>query len=246
MKHIIYIYIWFHCLVRDNKRFIKTHMKISSAKGVAYCHIAQKPRSCTRKKTSSISALFQIQSGAFISWSNIERYYINNGRNWVRISIRCWMNKMHPIPRPNGRAMGWLLWGLRRKLTALWRHRTVLIFVAASWRQSCILPRNGPLAKYVKLQVRMRRECRERFPWHASRHVRHARNVMHTGIANSRFPLNSAAGGNAPGFPGACATRNFTHLVRGPWTVPWWLLRWHGVLRTRHTHHMEVDDTSSW
>ena len=25
---------------------------------------------------------------------------------------------------------------------------------------------NGPLAKYVKLRVRMRRECRERFPRH--------------------------------------------------------------------------------
>ena len=30
---------------------------------------------------------------------------------------------------------------------------------------------------------------------HASRHVRDARAVMHAGIANSRFPLNSAAGG---------------------------------------------------
>ena len=26
--------------------------------------------------------------------------------------------------------------------------------------------RNGPLARYVKLRVRMRRECRERFPRH--------------------------------------------------------------------------------
>ena len=45
---------------------------------------------------------------------------------------------------------------------------------------------------------------------------RDARAVMHAGIANSRFPLNSAAGGNVPGIPGACATRNFTYLVRGP------------------------------
>ena len=51
---------------------------------------------------------------------------------------------------------------------------------------------------------------------HASRHVRDARAVMHAGIANSRFPLNSAAGGNVPGIPGACATRDFTYLVRGP------------------------------
>ena len=41
-------------------------------------------------------------------------------------------------------------------------------------------------------------------------------NVMHAGIANSRFPLNLAAGGNVPGIPGACATRNYTYLVRGP------------------------------
>ena len=52
---------------------------------------------------------------------------------------------------------------------------------------------------------------------HASRHVRHARAVMHAGIANYRFPLKSAAGENVPSIPGACATCNFTYLVRGPW-----------------------------
>ena len=51
---------------------------------------------------------------------------------------------------------------------------------------------------------------------HASRHVRDGRAVMHARIANSRFLLNSAAGENVPGIPGACATRNFTYLVRGP------------------------------
>ena len=84
---------------------------------------------------------------------------------------------------------------------------------------------HGPLARYAKLRVRMLRECRERFPategkrsWHASRHVRDARAVMHAGIANYRFLLKSAVGGNVPGIPGACASRNFMHLVRGPWT----------------------------
>ena len=51
---------------------------------------------------------------------------------------------------------------------------------------------------------------------HASRHVRHARAVMHVGIVNWRFPLRSAAGENVPGIPGACATCNLTYLVRGP------------------------------
>ena len=50
----------------------------------------------------------------------------------------------------------------------------------------------------------------------ATRHVRDARAVMHAGIVNSRFPLNLASGENVPGIPGACATRNFTYLVRGP------------------------------
>ena len=51
---------------------------------------------------------------------------------------------------------------------------------------------------------------------HASQHVRDARAVMHAGIANYRF---SVAGKNYPGIPGACATRNFAYLVRGPWCV---------------------------
>ena len=36
---------------------------------------------------------------------------------------------------------------------------------------------------------------------HASRHVRDARAVVHGGIANSRFPLESAARENVPGIP---------------------------------------------
>ena len=36
---------------------------------------------------------------------------------------------------------------------------------------------------------------------HASQHVRDACAVMHTGIANLRFPLNSEAGENVPGIP---------------------------------------------
>ena len=54
---------------------------------------------------------------------------------------------------------------------------------------------------------------------HASRHVRHARAVMHVEIVNKRFLLKSAAGENVPGIPGACATCNFTYLVRGPYTA---------------------------
>ena len=54
----------------------------------------------------------------------------------------------------------------------------------------------------------MRGECRERFPRysglairHASRHVRHARAVVHAAIAIYRFPLKSVAGEKFPAFP---------------------------------------------
>ena len=70
----------------------------------------------------------------------------------------------------------------------------------------------------------MRWECQERFPRHRLQrkplvcdpgmhlgHVRGARAVMHVRIANPRWQEN------VPCIPGACATRNFTYLARGPW-----------------------------
>ena len=64
-----------------------------------------------------------IQLSAVIKWFNmLRRYYINDYRNWSRISIRCWIHKRHPISRPNRRAMGCLLWIFVRKLTALYQH----------------------------------------------------------------------------------------------------------------------------
>ena len=50
----------------------------------------------------------QMQSSAIIMRSNIVRYYINNYRNWGRISTRCWIHIWNPIPRPLGRGMGCL------------------------------------------------------------------------------------------------------------------------------------------
>ena len=68
-----------------------------------------------------------MQSNAVITRSNILRDYINNYKNWGRISIRCWLKKRHPIPRPYGRAMRCLLWIFVKKfncvITAL--HSTV-------------------------------------------------------------------------------------------------------------------------
>ena len=41
---------------------------------------------------------------------------------------------------------------------------------------------------------------------------------MHAGNANQRFPFQVGAAENVPGIPGACATRTFAYLIRGPWS----------------------------
>ena len=55
----------------------------------------------------------------FNAFQHISRYCMNNYRNSGRISTRRWFHKRHPIPRPDGRATGCLLWIFVRKLTAL-------------------------------------------------------------------------------------------------------------------------------
>ena len=82
---------------------------------------------------------------------------------------------------------------------------------------------HGPLIRYVKLRVAhapgpfspppTSKDTASQRSQHASRHVRDARAVMHVGIANPLWREN------IPGIPGACATCNFTYLVRGPWRV---------------------------
>ena len=70
--------------------------------------------------------------------------------------------------------------------------------------------------------LRMRRECRKRFP----RHRHYMKPLvsdpgMHHGTCVTHVPrcmsgsLNRGGGENVPGIPSACATRNFTPLVRG-------------------------------
>ena len=47
-----------------------------------------------------------IQSSAVITRSNIVRCCINSHRKGGRMSARCWIHKIHPLHRPNGRARG--------------------------------------------------------------------------------------------------------------------------------------------
>ena len=71
--------------------------------------------------------------------------------------------------------------------------------------------------------LRMRRECRERFPRHQlQRKTLVSDPGMHQGTCVTHVPwcmsrsLTRGCGENVPGIPGACATRNFTYLARGP------------------------------
>ena len=72
----------------------------------------------------------------------------------------------------------------------------------------------------------MRRECRERFPRHreltiptciTARASRTCCDACRDGYLAVAFEVGG--GENVSGIPGACATRNFTYLVRGPWAV---------------------------
>ena len=90
-------------------------------------------------------------------------------------------------------------------------------------QQTCV-SLMGLLADTLNCGLRMRRECREHFPppptsketagkrsRHASRHVRHARAVMHVGITYLRWRRKRFRHSQR------MRTRNFTYLVRGPW-----------------------------
>ena len=81
----------------------------------------------------------------------------------------------------------------------------------------------GLLPDMHKCRLRMHRECRERFP----RYRLHRKPLvsdpgMHHSTCVTHVPwcmsgsLIRGSGENVPGIPGACATRNFAYLVRGP------------------------------
>ena len=85
----------------------------------------------------------------------------------------------------------------------------------------------------------MRRECRERFPRHrgfSDPDMHHSTCLTHVpwcmpGSLTSGF-LCSRWRGKRSRHSGACATRNFTYLVRGPWDN-WWC----GTTVTSHQRH---------
>ena len=82
----------------------------------------------------------------------------------------------------------------------------------------------GLLPDTLNCGLGMRRECRERFPRHRLQSKPLVSDSgMHHGMCMTHVPwcmsgsLAHGGGENVPSIPGACATHNFTYLVRGPW-----------------------------
>ena len=98
-----------------------------------------------------------------------------------------------------------------------------IIFTSPTGMVSSWLLDHGPLTDAQNCGLCMRRECWERF----SRHQLQKKPLisdlgMHHGTCVTHVPwcmsgsLTSGGGENVPGIPGACATRNFAYLARGP------------------------------
>ena len=92
--------------------------------------------------------------------------------------------------------------------------------------QSCPM---GLLPDTQYCRLRMRRECRERFPRHRlQRKPLVGEPGMHNGTCVTHVALCIAGllirtgGENVLGIPSACATQLFTYPARGPWIHAFW------------------------
>ena len=86
--------------------------------------------------------------------------------------------------------------------------------------------------------LRMRWGCRERFPrYRLQRKPPVSDPGMHHGITHVPWcmpgSLTRGGGENVPGIPGACTTRNFAYLARGPWDG-WYVFVSNNTDKTTH------------
>ena len=131
----------------------------------------------------------------------------------------------------------------RSNYSALTYFESIVIFISQMWKtlmiEICYQGYNyqrdsiglvpkwwqvmGFLPDTLNCRLRMRRECRERFPYHhfqmkplaSDPGMHHGACVTHVPWCMS-VPLMRSAGENVPRIPGAYATRNFPYLTRGP------------------------------
>ena len=139
------------------------------------------------------------------------------------------------------------------KMTRIWRwlntfSAETILFLDNSIMSWLLIPmalnnRQPPWASYeISCGLCMRWECRERFsrqrkPLVSDPSMHHCTCVTHVAWWMSGS-LTRGGGENVPSIPGACATRNFINLARGPW---YWLcgkrvIVFHEVVFTYQCH----------
>ena len=103
-----------------------------------------------------------IQSSAVITRSSMIRYYMNDCRSSGRISITCWFHKRHPIHRPNGWAMGCLLWILLILHNFRW-FGSFLDCIQSLWNLNvtCI----APFSLKIQSNLHIQKICSSMFCW---------------------------------------------------------------------------------
>ena len=125
--------------------------------------------------------------------------------------------------------------------------RVLVVVIKRSWD----LFMHVPLARYVNLRVAHAPGMPGTFfppPRVSNPDMHHDTCVTHVpwcrpGSLTCGF-LWSRWGGNLPGIPGACTTRNFTYQVRGPWYL--WLLHWHWVAGVSYVKLKDMGKMNSW
>ena len=124
----------------------------------------------------------------------------------------------------------WTSWGktcLDFRPYHLWQQHSK----TSAYAHSLFIKENGPLARYAKLRVAHASGMPGTFsppPWVSVPDMHHSMCMMHLlwckpGSLISGFLWLVGCGENIPRFPGACPTRTYTYLVRGPclgWMSP--------------------------
>ena len=156
-------------------------------------------------------------------WTN--RFYLVLGLRWMRhviIRKKRLSFKLHEYSYNFSYLQLWYPFpGKWPKQTHDYRYDNVAYWWWTTLGDSSGKSYHGPLTRYVRLQVA---QCRERFTpppssketdslrsRHASRHARHARAVMHIGIAYPRWR------GKRSRHSRCMRIRNFRYLTRSPW-----------------------------
>ena len=125
-----------------------------------------------------------------------------------------------------------------------YRERTGMCSKEVPFRNSGAVVPHGPLTRYVKLRVAHTQGMpgtfslphHQRKPLVTDPGMHHGKCVTHVGIARKRSVIRN------PYATVACATRNFTHLARGPCII----MRYTSVYGQKKWTSIEITITYTW